>query len=233
MSRQTIPLISTIINVYNGIPFIEESIKSILTQDYPNIEIIVVDDGSSDDTKSVVSKFMPKIKYIYQENAGIAAAKNRGVENAGGEFFAFLDADDLWMDEKTSMQMNRLLKDPSLEMIFSYIEQFYSPELSEKERKKYYCPDKPSPGISSTSMIIRRDSFYKVGLFNTQWRKGIFNDWYLRACELELKSVVLPDILVKRRIHNKNHGITHKDKSVDYVRMLKASLDRRRKNSIM
>ncbi len=176
---------------------------------------------------------MPKVKYIYQENAGIAAAKNRGIENAGGEFFAFLDADDLWMDEKTSKQMNRLLKDPSLEMIFSYIEQFYSPELSEKERKKYHCPDKPSPGISSVSMIIRRDAFYKVGLFNTQWRKGIFNDWYLRACELELKSVVLPDILVKRRIHNKNHGITHKDKSVDYVRMLKASLDRKRKNPIM
>lgn len=229
MNFKVYPKVSTIINVYNGERYIAEAINSVINQEYSNMEIIVIDDGSTDKTKAIVQKFVPHVTYIYQENLGIASAKNNGIENATGDFFAFLDADDLWTKEKTTIQLNQLLKDASLDMVFSFIEQFYSPELSEEERKRYYFPEKPSPGIGSVTMIIRKESFNKVGLFNSQWRKGIFNDWYLRACEIGLKSEVNPEVFAKRRIHNNNHGIIHRDKSVDYVRMLKASLDRRRK----
>ncbi len=229
MNFKVYPKVSTIINVYNGERYIAEAINSVINQEYSNMEIIVIDDGSTDKTKAIVQKFVPHVTYIYQENLGIAIAKNNGIENATGDFFAFLDADDLWTKEKTTIQLNQLLKDASLDMVFSFIEQFYSPELSEEERKRYYFPEKPSPGIGSVTMIIRKESFNKVGLFNSQWRKGIFNDWYLRACEIGLKSEVNPEVFAKRRIHNNNHGIIHRDKSVDYVRMLKASLDRRRK----
>ncbi len=229
MNFKVYPKVSTIINVYNGERYIAEAINSVINQEYSNMEIIVIDDGSTDKTKAIVQKFVPHVTYIYQENLGIASAKNNGIENATGDFFAFLDADDLWTKEKTTIQLNQLLNDASLDMVFSFIEQFYSPELSEDERNSYYCPEKPSPGIGSVTMIIRKESFSKVGLFNSQWRKGIFNDWYLRACEIGLKSEVNPEVFAKRRIHNNNHGIIHRDKSVDYVRMLKASLDRRRK----
>ncbi|MEA3446163.1 MAG: glycosyltransferase family A protein [Bacteroidota bacterium] len=221
-------LVSVIITVYNGAKYIAEAIQSIIDQDYKNIEIIVVDDGSIDNTRSAVEKFGPHVSYYHQEKSGIAAGKNHGIEKAKGEFFAFIDADDIWIKKKISSQLNSFENNPSLDMVFGHVEHFYDPEMPEEERKKYYCPDKATPGLSSVTLLIRRNSFFKVGIFDQQYRKGIFNDWYLRASDLGLKSFMHPEVFMKRRIHQKNHGITNRDKSVDYVRMLKASLDRRR-----
>ena len=226
------PLISTIITVYNGARYLEEALQSIIDQEYKNIEVIVIDDGSTEEIKSMVLNLNATIQYFYQKNSGISNAKNQGIKMASGDYFAFLDADDLWTKDKIRKQIAMLLDDPSLDMIFGYIKQFYSPELSETERSKSKCPEQAMPGISSVTMLIRRESFFKVGLFDPKWRKGIFNDWYLRADELDLKSYTFPDIFVLRRIHLENHGIVNRDKTVDYVRMLKASLDRKRKSKL-
>ena len=76
---------------------------------------------------------------------------------------------------------------------------------------------------------LKEKSFFRVGLFDTQWRRGIFNDWYLRATELGLRAHIYYRIyIMRRRLHRTNHGIVNRDKSIDYVRMIKASLDRRR-----
>ncbi len=225
------PLISTIITVHNGADYISEALQSIFQQEYKNIEIIVVDDGSTDKTATLIKSYGKKVIYSYQHKTGIAAGKNRGIEIAGGEYFAFLDADDLWTPGKISTQHDCFINEPMLDIVFGNVEHFYCPDLSETERSKYHCPEKSMPGISSITMLIKRQSFFKVGMFDTKYRRGIFNDWYLRACEIGLKSHVHPDVMLKRRIHRKNHGIVNKDKSVDYVRMLKASLDRKRKTN--
>ena len=228
MTQNINPSVSVIITVYNGAKYIAEALQSIIDQDYKSIEIIVIDDGSTDDTKSVVLKFAPRVSYYHQEKSGISAGKNHGIEKAKGEFFAFLDADDVWTEKKISSQLKSFEVDTSLDMVFGYVEHFYSPELHEEVRKKYYCPETSMPGLSSVTMLIKRDSFLKVGLFDLQYRKGVFSGWYLRASELGLKSFIHPEIFLKRRIHEKNHGILNRDKSVDYVHMLKASLDRKR-----
>lgn len=228
MKNNISPKISAIITVYNGEKYIAEALQSIFNQDYPNMEVIVIDDGSTDRTSEVVNKFLGKLLYYFQENAGIAAAKNLGIEKATGDYFSFLDADDLWLNEKTNKQISLLLDDPSVDLVFGNVKQFYSPELTAETREKYLCPENAYPGIHSGTMLIRRESFFKVGLFDTKWHKGIFNDWYLRASEVGFKTYTFDDIFMMRRIHENNHGIVNRSKSIEYVRMLKASLDRKK-----
>ncbi len=228
MTKQNSPLVSTIITVYNGETYLAETIESVVNQNYPNIEIITIDDGSTDGTRKLTQRFVPPVRYHYQSNSGIAAAWNRGIELAKGDFIAFLGADDIWTKNKIQQQMKVFNKDPTLEIVFSHVKQFHSPELSEQEKKRIWCPDELMPGVSAGTMLIKRDSFFKVGLFDTQWCRGIFVNWYMRASEIGLRTHILPDLHMWRRLHRTNHGIVNRDKSVDYVRMIKASLDRRR-----
>ncbi len=229
MNNNDLPIISTIIPVYNGSRYIAQAIESILEQDYPNTEIIVIDDGSTDDTASIVKQFNAPVCYFYQKNAGIAATMNHGIKRAKGVFFSFLDSDDYWLPGKTSKQLEVLRQNPDIDMVFGYVKQFYSPELSKERRDKYACPEDPSPGHNSGSMLIRRTSFFKVGLFDETFATGSFNDWYMRASAAGLQSVMLPDVFYMRRIHDANHGIVNREKSLDYLRALKAHLDRQRK----
>lgn len=222
------PIISAMITVFNGEKYIAEALQSIRSQNYPNFDIIVVDDGSTDKTKTAVQNSGVEVSYFYQEHGGIAKGKNLGISHAKGEYFAFLDADDFWLNEKTNKQINLLLENPSLDVVFGNVKQFYSPELSDESKEKYRCPANAYPGIHSGTMLIRRETFFKVGLFDTRWQKGIFNDWYLRASEAGLKTYTFDDIFMMRRIHENNHGIVNRNKSIEYVRMLKASLDRKK-----
>ena len=222
------PLVSTIMPVYNGARYIARAIESILEQEYENIEIVVVDDGSTDDTAAVLKKLTHQISYFYQENSGVAATMNHGVQRAKGDFFSFIDSDDYWLPGKINKQLKILKENPEIDMVFCHVKQFYSPELSREYREKYACPKEPMPGHNSGSLLIRRSSFFKVGLLDGKYEKGAFNDWYMRANTMGLRSIMLPDIFYMRRIHDTNTGILKKDKYVDYVRMLKAHLERQR-----
>src|SRR5947209_13220762 len=97
--------VSVIIPTYNHGRFIADAIESVLAQTYPVSEIIVVDDGSTDETQEVVEKFGEKVRYIEQANAGVSAARNTGIENSDGDLVAFLDADDTWLPEKIEKQV--------------------------------------------------------------------------------------------------------------------------------
>lgn len=228
MSEQDSPRVSTIITVYNGEQYLSEAIQSVINQDYPHIEIIIVDDGSTDGSRKAAQQFVPPAHYYYQNNAGIAAAKNHGINLSKGDFFAFLDADDLWTKSKIRKQVEVFNEDPTLDIVFSHVKQFHSPELSEEEKQEIWCSEDLLPGTSAGTMLIKRESFFKVGLFDAQWRRGIFVNWYMHASEIGLRTHMLPDMHMWRRLHRTNHGIVHHDKSSDYVRILKASLDRRR-----
>jgi glycosyltransferase involved in cell wall biosynthesis len=104
----TSALVSTIIPTYNRANLITEALDSVLAQTFPNVEVIVVDDGSTDATSEVLARYGGRIRVIYQRNAGPAAARNRGIAAANGEFIAFLDSDDLWLPEKLERQVNLL-----------------------------------------------------------------------------------------------------------------------------
>ena len=105
-SRDRKPLVSVIIPTYNRWPLVTETIDSALGQDYPNVEVIVVDDGSTDETETELTKrYGSRVRYLKQENQGPGAARNTGIEIAAGEYIAFLDSDDLWLPNKLSVQV--------------------------------------------------------------------------------------------------------------------------------
>src|SRR6185503_9798688 len=93
------PLVSVVMSAYNAEKFIEQSIQSVLKQTYPNVELIVCDDGSTDSTKDIIKKHA-SVHYIYQHNQGQGAGRNNAASHARGEYLAFIDADDCWTPEK-------------------------------------------------------------------------------------------------------------------------------------
>lgn len=217
----TSPLISVVIPVYNGERFLAETLNSVLAQTYRPLEIIVVDDGSTDYSSAVAQSF-GEVRYLYMEHGGLGAALNHGISHATGDFFALLDADDLWVDTKLSKQMACFDADPTLEAVFSHLVHFRAGTPHEwREMEGYF----------KSTMLIRRDAFSRVGLFNTQWRVGDFIDWYLRAHEKGIKSRMLDQVLLKRRVHDNNMSVREREHRKAYLQILKQSLNRRQQNT--
>lgn len=227
------PLISVIIPVYNCEKYINEAINSVLKQNYYPLEIIVVDDGSTDKTQEKIKEFGSQITYIYQKNGGTAKARNNGIKNAKGDYFAFLDADDIWVENKLKMQMEIFAKNPEIDLVFGQIQQFYSPDLDESIKKQIYCHPQPMVGYSSTVMLIKRKAFFIIGEFTIKWKIAEFCDWYARVKESDLNVAIPPMVMAKRRLHKTNKGRENKQEAnLEYVRMIKESLNRRRAKKI-
>lgn len=222
------PLISVILPAYNAELYLGEAIESLTAQSYELLEIIVVDDGSTDATADVVRQFGDLVRYEWQSHQGCAAARNRGLSLAKGSFFGFIDSDDLWPEDRLTLQMRVFETRPELDYVSGFVEQFPSPDLTAQQRERLRFPDRLVPGQIVGAMLIRRESFFKVGLFDTQWRVGEVMNWYLRAAELGLASYMLPDCVYRRRLHAANKGITGRQFIGDRIRILKDALDRRR-----
>ncbi|MFE1744118.1 glycosyltransferase family 2 protein [Coleofasciculus sp. H7-2] len=221
-------LVSVIIPVYNCDRYLAEAIESVLAQTYQPIEIIVVDDGSTDGSAEVAKRFGSLVRYYFQTNSGSAAARNHGIELSQGNFFAFLDADDLWVEDKLASQMTAFESEPELDIVFGLVEQFYSPDLEESMRAKIHCPTELVSGHIPSALLIKRDAFFRVGSFETKWNLAEFACWYVRAVEVKLRMKMLPYLVAKRRIHKTNKGIRERQFQTEYIKILKASLDRRR-----
>jgi glycosyltransferase involved in cell wall biosynthesis len=220
----TDPLVSVIVPVYNGDRFLADAIESILTQTYQSYEIIVVDDGSTDHSREIALSF-PRVKYLYQPNAGCAAARNRGIEIAKGEYLGFLDADDLWMPDKLTVQIAAFKANPDLEIVSGYIEQFVEPDLAQR----YSIPAQPVPGYSATAVLIRCRSIDTIGLFHEDSLNAETVSWFAGIIDENQKILCLPDVVARRRIHGKNTGITNnKERNREIIHILKKSIERKR-----
>ena len=222
------PLISVMIGVYNARPYLAEAIDSVFAQTYRPLELIVADDGSDDGSDEVARSYGQALTYIRQDRQGNGAARNTAVAAAKGDFFAFLDADDRFVPDKLERQMAELEADPSLDIVFGHVAEFVSPELDDETKARLRQPVPDAPWAAPNLMLIRRDSFLRAGFFSTELRVGVTVDWYARAMEQGLRKLVLPQIVLQRRIHTANNGIRERDSRSQYVRVLKASMERRR-----
>lgn len=220
-------LISVIIPVYNGERYLGEAIESVFAQTFEPLELIVIDDGSTDRSGDVAKGF-GDLRYEFQENRGISAARNRGVELARGEFLAFLDADDVWTPDKLNLQMAVVEREPTVDLVFGHVQEFVSPELVESLKGQVRVAEGIVPGLIPSTLLVRREAFLRMGFFESDWKMGEFAAWYTRAIEQKLNQIMLPDLVARRRVHDANNGRRQRESATDYVRILKASLDRRR-----
>jgi len=223
--------VSVIIPVRDGERYIADAIGSVLEQTKPPAELLVVDDGSKDETATIVSQYSGSgVRLIQQPPRGAAAARNAGVKLARHQLLAFLDADDLWTSTKLERQCAELQSDPTLDMVFGYVRQFVSPDVEAARRARLRCPNESIPGYLAGTMLIRRESFETVGLFETEWAIGEFLAWYARVQLLGLREKMIPTVLLMRRLHRTNQGILKRSEHGDYVRVMKKILDRRRES---
>ncbi len=223
-----IPLVSLIIPVYNGERFVGEAIESALAQSWQPLEILVVDDGSTDATVTVLERYAGRIQRYCQANSGTGAARNTGIAQARGAFVAHLDHDDLLPPDSVRLRTEAALANPAVEMVSGQVEQFLDPTMDEALRARIACPEVPLPGVVVSAMLVRRELYERIGLLDTRWRTGADMDWVMRAEEAGVKVKILPDVVLRRRIHGANMGITSERRHSDRLRVLKEALDRRR-----
>jgi len=211
------PKVSVIIPTYNYGRFLSSAIESVMKQTYRDYEIIVIDDGSTDDTKEVMEKYCGTIRYIYQSNKGVSTARNKGIGIAKGQYIAFLDADDYWLPEKLDKSI-KFLENNNFDWIctsrFKITENGECPERKIAARSGIYEPKSfklsnleialfnPEYSIAITStVLIRRTCFNKAGLFDTSFRIGEDIDLWLRLKEAGFNGGYLDDALTVGRGH--------------------------------
>jgi glycosyltransferase involved in cell wall biosynthesis len=221
-------LVSVMIPAYNAAAYLGEAIESVFAQTYRPVEVIVVDDGSDDGTGDVARSYGDRVRFVRQQRGGNGAARNAAVALARGQYYAFLDADDRFVEAKLERQREALDADGELDVVFGLVREFVSPELPPEVQAAIRAPAQPQPWASPNLMLIRRESFERVGPFATNLRVGVTVDWYARATEAGLKSLVLPEVVLERRLHTQNNGIREQDARSQYIQVLKASIDRRR-----
>ena len=218
-------LISVIIPVYNTETFIGEAIESVLHQDYAPLEIIVVDDGSTDATVDVVKKFK-KIRYVFQENSGAPTARNHGLELAQGEIVCFLDADDLWPENKIDLQLLRFKQDPTLEIVIGRQRQ-YRLFGRDAQGLVFKLGDEPEMVLSLGASLFRRSVFEKVGLFDAELLHTDDWDWIIRAKDLGVSIGIFPEVTLINRLHENNITRDQEGGKRYLLKMLKKNIDRR------
>ena len=205
------PLVSIVIPTFNCESYIGEAVDSVLRQDYRSFEIIVVDDGSTDNTRQVLEKYRGKIRYIYQENGGRSAARNRGIKETRGEYIAFLDADDLWENNKLALQMEYFLKHPDVSLVYADALTFRGSEIV---APSMFQDREPFSGdcflallrenfIPTQTVIVKKECFKNSGLFDEALEVSEDYDLWLRIAK-EYKLSYVPKVLASYRLHEAN-----------------------------
>jgi glycosyltransferase involved in cell wall biosynthesis len=219
-----------VLPVYNRAAYVGEAIESVLVQTLPPDELIVVDDGSTDESLEVVESFArPGLRVVRQENAGIGAARNRGFDVAAGELIAFIDSDDLWERDKLELQVRVMVESDEVQLVFGHLLEFLSPDRAAELSGSLRIRNQPVPGLIASTLLARREAVERIGPFDEGLRVGEFVEWMGRAHDLGLASLILPELVARRRIHGGNTVLTRAN--TDYLRAIKSTLDRRRRRA--
>lgn len=217
--------VSVIMAVCDGERFLRAAIDSVLGEGVE--ELIVVDDGSTDATPSILAGYGRRIVAVRQGAAGAATALNRGVAHATGEVLGFQDADDLWVAGRQAMLLAAL--GHGVDAVRGSVEQFVSPDLPPDEAARLLVVDGPQASELLTTLLVRRAAFDAVGLFDAQLPSGYNIDWVSRSRLVPLRTSVVPDVVVRRRVHGANFGRTRAaGNRIDLTRVMRAHLERKR-----
>lgn len=217
------PLVSVIIPTYNCARYITEAIESVLNQTCKDFEIIIIDDGSTDNTGNIINDYIEKnytIKYFYQKNKGPAAARNNGLSKARGEYIAFLDSDDIWLPEFLHKLVSKIESNPETGFIYCGC-LFVSAEreiIPDYIRRNYFVRGNIvldlfcNYFLMTGSVVIRKQCLDKVGYFNEKLLVGEDYDLFLRVA-YHYKADFVNENLFERRVLS--NSLSRKDFKLD------------------
>ena len=206
------PLISVIVVTYNRAHYLKDALDSIQRQSFKDYEVILVDDGSTDNTKEIVEQYKG-VRYIYQEHGGISKARNTAVRVARGKWIATLDSDDLWKEEKLQKQVDYVKLHPECRIVYTGFQNFTDiPEekLNERQVSLLQTEDK----CYLPSALIDARLFYEIGLYDETKEWGEDIDWNFRLSFFKVdRGYYIDESLYLRRVHSLNVSITIKEVS--------------------
>lgn len=218
-------LVSVIIPVWNGAAFMPDAVSSILAQRYSPLEILVVDDGSTDDTASVAARLQGNIRYLAFPHRGLMPTRLAGVAAARGEIIAWLDVDDLWSENKLGVQLALLREYPEILIVNGYTQLLRLVGMNEG-RMQFEAWGEPVLAPSFGSALFRRDALVQLGgLDGSNSRSDL--DWFMRARERQVPMLIHSDVVQFYRRHSKNTSNDHDVEKRELLRMLSDSLARR------
>jgi glycosyltransferase involved in cell wall biosynthesis len=226
------PLVSVIIPVKNGERFLASAIQSVLEQDYPCYEIIVVD-GQSKDRTATIAKSSRLVRYLYQHGeSGIATARNLGIQAAKGELVAFLSHDDLWAPNKLSSQVDFMTHHPEVQYTITRVKFILAQGCSIPRGFRQELLDGDYVGRMSETLVARRSLFNCIGGFNPDFVVNEDTEWFARTKDNDVLTATIPAVLVFKRIHEENIslsriGVAWSNETI--LRIAKESIERKRR----
>lgn len=224
------PLVSVIVPVYNGERYLDSGLKSIFRQAYQPLEIIVIDDGSTDHSADIARSYQD-IRYIYQPNQGPSAARNNGIDAARGEYIGFLDADDVWMPEKLSIQVDYLNHHPEVGFVYAHRRMIIEEGVEKPPWYREHLFENDSPGLIASNLLARKKVFEHIGGFNPTYRFGENAEWLARAKDAGIRMAILPETLLLSRVHGQNQTYHLDEMRSHILKALKSSIDRQRRKN--
>jgi glycosyltransferase involved in cell wall biosynthesis len=219
-------LVSVIIPVFNGGRYLAEAIDSVLAQTYQPVEVIVVDDGSTDNSADIAHSYND-VHYIYQRNQGVAVARNTGLAAAHGAFIAFLDADDTWPPYKLKTQVDYLLQHPFIGYTIARIKNIVEPGVKYPPLVMQHILKEDQIGLAT--IVARNEVFDSVGGFDPRFGVAEDFEWFSRAKDADILLAILPDVLLLRRIHDANISLARfEEVAAKRLLIFKESIQRKR-----
>jgi glycosyltransferase involved in cell wall biosynthesis len=217
-------MVSVVVASYDGERFLQETLESVFAQDYDPFEVVFVDDGSTDATAEIARSF--PLRYLYQENRGLPAARNAGVALAGGDLIAFVDDDDVVPPAKLRVQARYLAEHHDVGCVLGRHEWIFEDGVDppQLERDPIFHE---LGGIQLVSAMIRRRTLEEIGGFDPTYRYAEDRDLFVRLRERGVEIAVLPDLVLYKRLHGSNMTMNQPE-SHPLLRSLKEKLDRSR-----
>ena len=213
--------VSFVVPVHDGARYLAACLASILSQTVSPVEVIVVDDGSTDESADIAQSFGPPVRYLHQPHSGAARARNRGVSEAHGDLIAFLDADDLAVPQRLEVQLARFAANPALEFCDAYSRNFWSPESpmdarNAAPRERFTHGEAPKAGLIIT-WLLKRALFERLGGFDEARTIGEDAEWRDRLDRAHVAMETLEDVLAMRRLHADNLTRRNYDEDLRHV----------------
>ena len=214
-------MLSVVIPAYNAEKYLEEAVGSVRSQTWDGeMEILLVDDGSSDGTRELGEKLGCRL--FSQTHGGAASARNRGLSEARGEWILFLDADDVMRPGALEALKAPFLSDRDLMLVAGRAQDFISPDLTPEERAGLHPRDGAYDGRLTGVSLIRRPLFDRIGPFDAGLKSGETVDWMMRVREAEIRTLRIEDTILMRRLHLSNTGrVERKQEMANYAALLR------------